>query len=182
MDPQSAASSRDWKYCVRAFTLSGLGTGYLPIAPGTWGSAAACLVFLAVAWGSGGRGVCINGTLIVVAALASVACVVWGRHCEEYFGRKDPHQCTIDEWAGQSIALMFLPLGASWGGWLLAAAVAFVAFRVFDVLKPPPARQLERLPRGWGVLLDDIAAGVYANIAAGLLLRYAFGQRGGLWV
>ncbi|MCE5278484.1 MAG: phosphatidylglycerophosphatase A [Planctomycetaceae bacterium] len=163
---------------MRKFILSGLGTGYLPIAPGTWGSAAVCVVFLAVAWGSGGRGVCVNGTLIVIAALASAACVAWGRHCEECFGSKDPSQCTIDEWAGQSLALLLLPLGEGWRGWLMAAAVAFAAFRVFDVLKPPPARQCERLPRGWGVLLDDIAAGVYANIASQLLLRYAFCQGG----
>ncbi|MCE5325517.1 MAG: phosphatidylglycerophosphatase A, partial [Planctomycetaceae bacterium] len=157
---------------VRRLIATGLGTGLLPLAPGTWASAAACVVFLAVAWGCGGRGVCVNGWLIALAALACVGCVATGGYCETCFGSKDPRQCTVDEWAGQWVSLLFVPLGTGPAGWLIAAGVAFVAFRVFDVIKPPPARQLERLPRGWGVLLDDIAAGVYANLAAQGVLRW----------
>ncbi len=154
------------------FIISGLGTGYLPIAPGTWASAATCVVFLAVAWGSQGRWYCVSGTMAVIAAAAAVACVAAGPLAERIYGQKDPSQCTLDEWAGQAITLLLLPLGAGWAGWLTVAAVAFVAFRLFDIIKPPSARALEKLPKGWGVLLDDIVAGIYANFTAQLLLRF----------
>jgi phosphatidylglycerophosphatase A len=70
---------------------------------------------------------------------------------------EDPSHVVIDEVAGQSIAL----LGATVADWRYALA-AFILFRAFDILKPPPVRQLERLPRGWGIMMDDVAAGVLA--------------------
>jgi len=153
--------------------VTGLGTGYLPVAPGTWGSAAVCAIFLAAALATDGRQVCVTGTMAVLAAAAAVGCVILGRFAESAFGRKDPGECTIDEWAGQALALCVLPLGAGWREWLVAAGVAFVAFRAFDILKPPPAGQLQKLPHGWGIVADDLAAGVYANVAAQLILRLA---------
>ena len=155
--------------------LTGLGTGYLPVAPGTWGSAAVCIIYVAAALGSGGRMICINGTMAVVAVLSAVACVWLGRFAERTFGKKDPGACTIDEWAGQAVALIALPLpdGPLLRGCLIAAGVAFIAFRLFDIVKPPPARRMEKLPYGWGVLLDDLVAGVYANVVAQLVLRLA---------
>lgn len=159
--------------------VTGLGTGYLPIAPGTWGSAAACAVFLAVAALAGG-GIALNAAMLALAAVASTVCVVLGRQAEEAFGRKDPSRCTIDEWAGQAVALLFLPLPAittmpAWQGVAIAAAAAFVAFRVFDIFKPPPARAMEKLPLGWGVLADDLVAGLYANVVAQIFLRVLLG-------
>ena len=159
---------------LRKALVTGLGAGYLPVAPGTWGSAAVCVIFLAVALASGGGGLCTTVAMGLVAVLASVACVGLGRFAESAFGRKDPSQCTIDEWAGQALALMFLPMDSSlplWQGYAIAAGVAFLAFRLFDIVKPSPARRLERLSCGWGVLLDDLVAGVYANIASQLFLR-----------
>ena len=158
---------------LKKLIVTGLGAGYLPIAPGTWGSAAAAAVFLLVAWGSGGLWHCVSGTMLIIVLLSSIACVKLGRFTEQAFGRKDPSQCTIDEWAGQALTYVLLPLGLGWTGWLTAAAAGFVAFRVMDIVKPPPARQLEKLPHGWGVLLDDLAAGVYANIACQIVLRLA---------
>jgi phosphatidylglycerophosphatase A len=72
---------------------------------------------------------------------------------------EDPSHVVIDEVAGQAIAL----LGATIADWRYALA-AFILFRAFDIMKPPPVRQLERLPRGWGIMLDDVAAGVLALI------------------
>jgi phosphatidylglycerophosphatase A len=72
---------------------------------------------------------------------------------------EDPSHVVIDEVAGQSIAL----LGATVADWRYALA-AFILFRAFDIVKPPPVRQLERLPRGWGIMMDDVAAGVLALI------------------
>ena len=110
--------------------------------------------------------------MIVLAVAASTGCVAFGRFTEEAFGRKDPPQCTLDEWAGQGVALLLLPRGTHLVQWGIIAAVAFGAFRIFDIIKPPPARSLERLPHGWGILADDLVAGVYANILAQVLLRW----------
>jgi phosphatidylglycerophosphatase A len=159
---------------VRKLIVTGLGTGYL-WPPGTWGSLGSCGVFLAVAFAGGGRWYCVAGTMAVLAVAATEACVALGEFAERTFGRRDPRQCTIDEWAGQAVALLLLPLGTGWRDWLKSAGVAFAAFRAFDILKPPPIRGLERLPRGWGVVADDLAAGVYANIVAQLVLRLGLG-------
>ena len=107
--------------------------------------------------------------MLIVCVLASIACVALGPFTERAFGKKDPGQCTIDEVAGQALTYLLLPLEG-----ISAPAVVisgFLAFRVFDILKPPPARQLEKLPAGWGVLLDDLAAGLYANVLLQVLVR-----------
>ena len=156
---------------LRKFIVTGLWTGYLPIAPGTWASAAVCLIYLLAAYAAGGRAVCLNAAMVAIALPASVACVALGKFAEKTFGKKDPSRCTLDEWAGQAVALLLLPTGATWRERLIIAAAAFIAFRVFDILKPFPARRSERLPHGWGILADDLIAGVYANVAAQLFLR-----------
>ena len=177
------------------FLVTGLGAGYLRPAPGTWGSLGAACVFVGVAWACGENPICLNVAMFAIAVAASVICVALGRFAEEAFGCKDPSQVTIDEWAGQAVALLFLPLSGCgfecnknpdrcscfapfiWvevDNILLVAGVAFVAFRIFDIIKPFPARRLEKLPYGWGVLLDDLAAGVYANVASQIVLRLGF--------
>ncbi len=160
---------------IRKLLMTGLGTGYLPIAPGTWGSAATCVVFLAVAVAAGGKQICLTGSMLILAAVSTVICGLLGGKAEVDFGKKDPGQVTIDEWAGQAIALCYLPLGTGPKGWIIAAGTAFLAFRVFDIIKPPPVRQLEKIPGGWGIVADDLAAGVYANIAIQLILRLGLG-------
>jgi phosphatidylglycerophosphatase A len=161
---------------IKKLLVTGLGTGYGPIAPGTWGSGAVALIWWLIALGSSGRQVCLTGSMLVLLVASGVVCIALGRFCQETFGKKDPSQCTIDEWAGQALAMLMLPLA---GGvlesdvlrWTTAAFVSFVSFRVFDIIKPPPARQLEKLPYGAGVLLDDLMAGVYANLTAQAFLR-----------
>jgi phosphatidylglycerophosphatase A len=81
-------------------------------------------------------------------------------------GKKDPSFVVIDEVAGQLIALIAVPL--AWKTFL----AGFILFRVFDILKPPPVRQLERLPKGTGIVLDDVAAGIYALVVMQLLLHW----------
>jgi phosphatidylglycerophosphatase A len=76
----------------------------------------------------------------------------------------DPSVVVIDEIVGMWVSLFLLPLD------LLTVLTSFVLFRMFDVLKPPPARQVEHVPRGWGIMLDDIIAGIYANLGTRLLL------------
>jgi phosphatidylglycerophosphatase A len=181
---------------IRKLLLTGLGSGYLP-ASGTWGSAIACAVYLAVAyglraWGSdlscGAAGAILNLVMLALLVLACVGCVVMGKFAEQAFGCKDPGQVNLDEVAGQSLALLLMPVCMvvqdmpartwawhptwhPWGHPWVIVLTAFVAFRFFDILKPPPIRRLEELPHGWGVLMDDLLAGVYANVAAQLLAR-----------
>jgi phosphatidylglycerophosphatase A len=80
----------------------------------------------------------------------------------------------LDEFAGQWIALIALPM-MNWQQAFAVCAAQFFLFRLFDILKPPPASWLERLPAGWGIVADDLAAGIYANIIGQLIFRW-------LWV
>ena len=157
---------------LRKLLVSGFGTGYLPVAPGSWGSAAVAAGWLAMCWGGAGQDV-LTGAMLAVIVIFSAVCVGFGRFAEQAYGRKDPSQMVADEWAGQALTLLAMPLGAGLGQRAVVAGVAFVAFRVFDVLKPPPARQFEALPAGWGMLLDDLMAGVYANVVCQVVLRLA---------
>ena len=112
--------------------------------------------------------------MVATAVLASMACVALGDFTERTWKTKDPGRCTVDEVAGQAVALLGMPIlygWSYWHGWLITAGVCFALFRVMDILKPPPVRQFEKLPKGWGVLLDDLMAGVYANLAAQAILR-----------
>lgn len=160
---------------VRLAAITGLGSGFAPVAPGTWGSAVAVLLFVA-AWyasrallGPSRLAPELLGALgIVIATWLSVR---WGSWAVARFGRKDPSAFTLDEFAGQWVALLVLPVAVGVDAWSLAAVIAgqFVLFRIFDILKPPPARQAEALIGGWGIVADDLFAGLYANIAGHLL-------------
>lgn len=160
---------------LRKLVLTGLGTGYLPRMPGTWGSMGPCLIFLLALRLSAGSQVATSVTMGVIGLFFWGGCVVAGQFAEDYFGRKDPSQCSADEWTGQSLALIALPLGTRPMDWVIVAGTSFLFFRVYDVLKPPPARQLERLPLGWGVVLDDVVAGLVANLSCQVVLRLASG-------
>jgi phosphatidylglycerophosphatase A len=126
--------------------------GFFPIAPGTVGAAAGVVLY-AVARNLG----ILHFELpsIVVLFLAGVA---FTRVCEEDLQCTDPGPIVIDEVMGMLITLAAIPVG--WGGMMLG----FFLFRAFDVAKPFPARQLERLHGGLGVMSDDVMAGIYANL------------------
>jgi phosphatidylglycerophosphatase A len=158
---------------LRAFLTTGLGLGYAPVAPGTFGSAGAIGVY-ALAVLSLPTPYCVFGVMTIVAIFFSIACVKLGPFTEKAFGKKDPSECTADEWAGQALTMLALPIMVGPAGVWITCSVGFAMFRLFDITKPPPVRQLEKLPQGWGVLVDDLAAGVYANIASQLILRLLF--------
>ena len=162
-----------WRACV----VTGLGTGRFPVAPGTWGSAAVAGLYLALAALGAGCWT-LSVAMGALAIASSVACVALGPFAERHFGRADPPQVTIDEWAGQAIALLAMPSAAGWGGRLIVVGAAFAAFRLLDILKPSPANRIQKLPAGWGILADDLIAGLYANIACQLALRWAAGMSG----
>jgi len=129
--------------------------GFFPIAPGTVGSAAGILVYLACRW----LAIPYVELPLIVALFA--AGVAFTRTCEEDLRCVDPGPIVIDEVMGMLITLFMIPVG--WSGLLLG----FFLFRALDVIKPFPARRLERLHGGLGVMADDAMAAVYCN----LLLR-----------
>ncbi|MGE3181638.1 MAG: phosphatidylglycerophosphatase A [Phycisphaerae bacterium] len=161
----------------KAAFITVLGSGFAPIASGSWGSLASVLLFLPLWYGFAAVGGARNLMELFNVAAVIVACylsILWGRWAIQTFGRKDPKQFVLDEFAGQWIALLFLPIvfGAGWWTVLCVFGLQLFLFRVFDVLKVPPAAQLERLPEGWGILLDDLVAGMYANVVGQLFWRF----------
>jgi phosphatidylglycerophosphatase A len=110
------------------------------------------------------------GVLALVFLLGCAACIYEGDRAEARWG-KDPSEAVADETAGQCIPLFFLPLATTADWWKVAVAVfwAFILFRLMDIVKPWPARGLQRIPAGWGILIDDLVAGVYAALALQLL-------------
>ena len=131
--------------------------GFFPIAPGTIGSAAGVAVYLAA------RHAAVPYIELLVIAALFILGVLFTRPCEEHLKCIDPGPIVIDEVMGMMLTLFMIPVG--WGGILLG----FLLFRALDVAKPFPARQLESLHGGYGVMSDDAMAAVYAN----LLLRGA---------
>lgn len=159
--------------------LSTGGLGFLRPAPGTWGSMPPpAILGLMVLLGASQT--LLITTASVILALSCVICVIWGRYAEERFGRKDAAEVVIDETAGVAIAVIAAVAFGSHDMQVLAGlAMSFFAFRGFDIVKLWPANVLERLPHGWGVLLDDLAAGVYAAGAV-VIAQIAIHQLGWL--
>jgi phosphatidylglycerophosphatase A len=139
------------------------GCGYFPVGPGTAGSLAALLMAVAlhVFCGSG------RGTFLLLTVILLLPGVWAADMFAKRIGQKDPHVVVVDEVIGQWLTLA----GAAtlnWKSWL----AAFALFRIFDIWKPPPARQLEALPGGIGIVADDLMAGLYGALAIFLLDRF----------
>ena len=146
--------------------LTVLGTGYLPLMPGTWASGVVLGVFVLAA----GLGCPAWGVGVILVALAGHGCwatVAYGDRFIDKYG-EDPSLIVSDEQCGQAIAyLCYFWLGHTVGGIgeiLIFGLIGFVLFRIFDIIKPPPAKQFDKMKGAWGVLLDDVMAGVYANV------------------
>jgi len=137
--------------------------GRLHPGPGTWGSAAAMLLWAALAYAlpQPTR----TPTVIALAVLVTLIGIPAATRVARAAATKDPQFVVIDEVAGQLIALIAVPL--AWKTFL----AGFILFRAFDITKPPPVRQLEKFPEGTGIVLDDVAAGIYALVVMQLLLR-----------
>ena len=135
--------------------------GYVPVAPGTFGSAAGLALFWIVrAFG------CTAAEAIVIAVVCVVG--VWSSTvAEQSLGKVDPAPVVIDEVAGMLITLAFLPVTVT------GSIVGFLLFRVLDVVKPWPSSRFERLPRGLGIMADDGMAAVYGHLAMRALIALA---------
>jgi phosphatidylglycerophosphatase A len=145
-------------------TATFFGIGHMRPGPGTWASAATMLLWAALA-----HSLPPAARIPVAIALAIIVTVIGipaATRVARASGKKDPSFVVIDEVAGQLISLIAVPL--AWKTFL----AGFILFRVFDIVKPPPVRQLERLPEGTGIVLDDVAAGMLALGVMQLLLHF----------
>ena len=168
--------NRNLSELYKDMSVTVLGSGYMRPASGSWGSAAACAIFAGVWWLLAALHApwwVINVVVIFGIIKSSVCSVLFGQWAIDRFGRKDPSQFVLDEFAGQWVSLLLLPPTATLGFWAFCWVVGgqFFLFRLMDVIKPPPARQLEHLPAGWGILCDDLMAGVYALLIGQYLWR-----------
>jgi phosphatidylglycerophosphatase A len=152
-----------WAWAIGTF----FGAGLLKPGPGTYGSISAMLLWFGAAHAFHPTPIALAIGTAVAALIATLIGIPTATIVARESGREDPGHVVIDEVAGQFIALLFLP--ADWPH----AILALLLFRLFDILKPPPVRQLERLPGGTGIMMDDVAAGVLALIV-GHLLTFGF--------
>lgn len=176
--PRPARSFKDYL----AIAVATCGVGYLPLAPGTYGSVVGVGLyvllrgtFMAVLWPLAGRN---NLNLLHIAyalitlELIAILCITmagtWAAsRVEKLSGKKDPSKVVIDEVAGQLVALTTMPMEVeSW--WTII--LAFGLFRLFDIIKPYPADRLESLRGGLGIMADDLIAGVYAAVVVALVV------------
>jgi phosphatidylglycerophosphatase A len=141
---------------MRKLLATFFGIGWIPGWTGTYAS----VVTAAMAWGAYELGAP-WWSLVAAATVVTVVGIVVGKGAQEDFGAKDPQEFVLDEVAGMLIAAGALWLPQSDVPWA-TTVLALFWFRVTDILKPPPARQLERLPGGWGIVMDDVAAGAMA--------------------
>ena len=148
-----------WAWAIGTF----FGAGLLKPGPGTYGSIAAVLLWYAAAHTLHPSPVALAIGTAIAAVIATLIGIPAATIVARESGREDPGHVVIDEVAGQLIALIAIP--ADWQH----AALSLLLFRLFDILKPPPIRHLERLPAGTGIMLDDVAAGLFALAVAQLL-------------
>jgi phosphatidylglycerophosphatase A len=181
--PGPARSTKDYL----ALAVATCGVGYLPLAPGTWGSLVGVGLYVLV------RGALIkvffsvgaqrNFNLLhvyygviaceLVAVLAIALIGIWAAsRTEKLSASKDPGKVVIDEVVGQFIALIPVPFVLESAWW--TAILAFILFRFFDIVKPYPARKLESLESGLGIMADDIVAGVYAAIVVAFAVVFSW--------
>ena len=138
---------------VHKWIATSLGTGYLPVAPGTWGSIFGIIVLFFLQYFS-----CLSQELLVALIIFFFFIGTWSTHVLEKEWGKDPSRVVIDETVGVWVNIVFLPF--QWQIWL----IGLILFRVLDIWKPLGIRRLENVKGAWGVMLDDLAAGIIGNV------------------
>ena len=144
------------KKFIAKMLATGFWSGYFPVTPGTFGSIPPWLIAYFLIQN--------NQLGLAMAATATTIVSVWSAgEAEKELGH-DARKIVIDEWAGMFITLLFVPYS------FVNYAIAFFVFRALDVVKIYPARQVEQLPGGWGVTMDDVVAGVQSNLVTHLII------------
>jgi len=161
------------------------GLGWLPLAPGSWGSLPPTIIFTVMCY-FGTSAISLSIVMAALVLAGSIVCVRFAPAVIAATGKNDPEEIVADEIAGQSVTFLatgFLVSAKRFAEAGLAietfstkqilgiAALGFLLYRAFDSVKPWPIRKLEKLPAGWGILADDLMAGVYAAVALPLCLR-----------
>jgi len=152
---------------MKRLLTSCFGLGRLPLAPGTWGSLPVAIVFGLMSQMQASA-VIISIVMAALALAGSVICVRFAPAAIAATGKKDPREVVADELAGQAVTFLaipfFIPVILTTGQICIITSGGFLLFRLFDIAKPWPIRKLEKLPKGWGILADDLLAGVFAAI------------------
>jgi phosphatidylglycerophosphatase A len=158
---------------MKRLLTSCLGLGRLPLAPGTWGSIPPTIIFACLCL----LGASVAITSLIMAALTvlgSIICIKFARVAIEATQKNDPSEVVADEFAGQALTFVCVPFllkNPSPAQIWTATAVGFLFFRLFDITKPWPVKNLEKYKNGLGILLDDLMAGIYAGLL--LMLQHA---------
>lgn len=159
---------------MKRILTSCFGLGRLPIAPGTWGSLPPVIIF-GLMCHFGASPAMISNVMAVLVLAGSVVCVQFAPAAIAATGKNDPGEVVADELAGQAVVFLFSPFlamgTASPRQIFITAFTGFVLFRLFDISKPWPIRKLEKFPAGWGILADDLLAGVFAWIVLQICIR-----------
>jgi len=163
---------------MKRLLTSCFGLGRLPVAPGTWGSLPVAIIFGLMSQMQA-PAVIISIVMATLALAGSVVCVKFAPAAIAATGKNDPREVVADELAGQAVTFLAAPLLSPEilsirQIWIITAG-GFLLFRLFDIVKPCPIRRLEKLPEGWGVLADDLLAGVYAAIVLQIIIRFWIG-------
>ena len=149
------------------------GLGWLPVAPGTWGSLPPAILFGLLMYV--GLPATTTVVMVVMLVVGCVACVLYAPASIAAKGDDDPGEVVMDEFAAQALTFLVVPLVVPRGlcGWecLVLAGFGFLVFRVLDIVKPWPIKELERFPSGWGILADDLAAGVGSALLVYIAMR-----------
>ena len=159
---------------MRRLLASCFGLGWLPPAPGTWGSLPPVVVF-SILLHFDAPAAAFVGVMAALIVLGAVACVTCAPAAISALGKIDPSEVVADEFAGQALAYLVIPLllpaDLSLKQCCFVTGLGFLLFRVFDITKPWPIKKLEQFPDGWGILADDLLAGVYAAVVLYVCIR-----------
>lgn len=143
------------------------GIGYIPFCPGTFGTFATIVLYAVLARFS------ISSQFVTICVIFFIG-VRAAQKAEKILNKKDPGVVVIDEAAGYLVTMCFLPFS------ITAAFTGFFLFRMFDILKPFPIRRLEKIPGGWGIMMDDLLAGIYSSLMLRVILCFIGLKRGSI--
>ncbi len=158
---------------MKRLLTSCFGLGWLPLAPGSWGSLLPTFIFGLMAL-LGAPAVSISVVMAALVVFGSVVCIKFSPAVIALTGKSDPSEVVADEVAGQALTFLAVPLFMTTFSFKQLCAVTilgYLLYRAFDSVKPWPIHKLEKLPEGWGILADDLMAAVYAAVALAVCIK-----------